>query len=120
MKLLSQESHKRIRDSFHKIETTISQRNTKSVFMDPDSIIILRTRVIIPKTGKRKFVGHIREYTYREILLLLNEFNFKTVKLNFQPAEDYRQRRVLLKIYNIFEYLVPHFACRISLIATKT
>lgn len=75
-------------------------------------------RFSVPKTGERKFQGHIREYAVEELLWLLSHFGFEQLHMELYPTERYH-RNVLLKIYNVFERLYPNFAYTIGIIATK-
>ena len=75
-------------------------------------------RLYVPRTGERKFQGHIREYTKEELQQLLNDFGFTPVDVRLYPASRYR-RRTLLKIYNLIEALYPNYAYTISIVAVK-
>ena len=77
-------------------------------------------RFHVPKTGEKKFQGHIREYTVEELNRLLGYFGFRLSHIRTHPAEHYPQHRNLLKIYNILERLYPRFAYTISIIAIRT
>jgi len=77
-------------------------------------------RFYVPKTGEKKFQGHIREYTLEELQRLLSYFGFRTLYAKLHPAERYPHHRRLLKIYNILESLYPRFAYAICVIAIKT
>lgn len=76
-------------------------------------------RFYAPKTGEKKFQGHIREYCIEETHQLLRYFGFRSIYTKLHQAELYSQHRKLLKIYNILECLCPRFAYQLSIIAIK-
>lgn len=81
---------------------------------------LFNDRFYVPKTGEKKFQGHIREYCVEELTSIVNYLGFKPLYTKFHQAELYPQHRTLLKIYNLLERLYPHFAYTISMIAIKS
>jgi len=89
----------------------------KSSLHDIDGWLI-KDRWITPK-GDERFQGHIREYTLEEAKIMLKYAGLEPILSKFHKTEQYPHHKELLKIYNIFELLIPHFAYEYSIIAIK-
>jgi len=81
---------------------------------------LYKHRNLLPKYKERKFHGHIGEYTTKELKFIASLYGFEPVFIKQAPTEYVPNvPKIFLKIYNLFEHIVPAFAYENLMIATK-
>ncbi len=86
------------------------------------NLLIGKNPVSRPQDESEFYAGHYREYTFKELLYLLNEtgFEVKKVRMKNYVGPCLKQKRILPKIYCIFLKISPSsFRTTIQISAKK-
>ncbi len=66
-----------------------------------------------------RFVGHIREYTMREVQYLLSLHQFEVLFKRFTPSNLDQRHGIIYTIYRLCEQLYPPFSYQMLVIGQK-
>jgi len=69
--------------------------------------------------GFRRFIGHVREYTMKEIEFTIRKYGFKDILLRRYYASHIQRRSIPHLLYTFLESLYPRFAYHMLLIGRK-